>query len=165
MYAAKAVVKTCLTTAHPARLHWATPFQRMLLELTATQWRLLLRSSFSCMAHVSKAVPPCPGIPQVTVHVSGVQCPSMSKRPPGASTSVAAADSGTPAVTATSNGEAAAPAAPTVPVSAPPAAQPEPFAREAKWFSEQRALNREVGPALDTHATAYCWGLRPRHTL
>lgn len=68
----------------------------------------------------------------------------MSKRPPGASTAVAAADSGTPAVTAAANGEEVALAAPTVPVSAPPAGQPEPFAREAKWFSEQRALNREV---------------------
>lgn len=83
---------------------------------------------------------------QVTVHVSGIQCPSMGKRPPGAGTAVAAADSGTPAVAA-ENGEAAA-AAPTVPVpAAGPGAQPEPFSREAKWFTEQRALGREVGAA------------------
>jgi hypothetical protein len=67
----------------------------------------------------------------------------MGKRPPGAGTAVAAADSGAPAV----GGDGDAAAAPTAPstAAAPPAAQPEPFAREAKWFSEQRALGREVG--------------------
>jgi staphylococcal nuclease domain-containing protein 1 len=94
-----------------------------------------------------------PDLTPVTVHVSGVQCPSMGKRPPGAGTAVAAADSGTPAVTGESNGDAAAAAA-AKPAAAPAAApaagpQPEPFAREAKWFSEQRALNREVRIVLD----------------
>lgn len=100
----------------------------------------------------------------VTVHVSGVQCPSMGKRPPGAGATVGAAESGTPAV---ANGGGDAGAAPTVPAAAaaaapapsaaapapstaaPSAPQPEPFAREAKWFSEQRALGREVRIVLD----------------
>ncbi|KAI8465187.1 MAG: hypothetical protein J3K34DRAFT_473642 [Monoraphidium minutum] len=95
-----------------------------------------------------------PDLTPVTVHVSGVQCPSMSKRPPGAGAAVAAAESGTPAVPAAAGGDgaAAATAAPTVPVAAGAGAsqgQPEPFAREAKWFTEQRALNREVRVVLD----------------
>lgn len=93
-----------------------------------------------------------PELTTVTVHVSGVQCPSMGKRPPGAGAAVAAADSGTPAVTGDANGNGAAAAAPAPTVPAPagaPAPQPEPFAREARWFSEQRALSREVRIVLD----------------
>ncbi|GBF98194.1 hypothetical protein Rsub_10694 [Raphidocelis subcapitata] len=86
-----------------------------------------------------------PDLTPVTVHVSGIQCPSMGKRPPGAGASVAAADSGTPAVAAADGAAAAAPAVPV----APAGPQPEPFAREAKYFSEQRALGREVRIVLD----------------
>lgn len=90
-----------------------------------------------------------PDLTQVTVHVSGVQCPSMGKRPPGASAAVAAADSGAPAVAADSSSDAAATPTVPAPASAPAPVQPEPFAREAKWFTEQRALGREVRVVLD----------------
>jgi staphylococcal nuclease domain-containing protein 1 len=62
----------------------------------------------------------------VTVALAGVQAPSMGKRPP--------------APAAAAEGEAP-------PAEAAP--QPEPFAREAKWFSESRVLNQEVRVVLE----------------
>ena len=62
----------------------------------------------------------------VTVALAGVQAPSMGKRPA--------------VVAAPAEGEA--PAADAAP-------QPEPFAREAKWFSESRVLNQEVRVVLE----------------
>lgn len=66
----------------------------------------------------------------ITVQVAGVKCPAMGKR------AVAAEPSAT-------NGEPAVVTAATALASAP-ATQPEPFAREAKYFTETKALNREV---------------------
>jgi staphylococcal nuclease domain-containing protein 1 len=60
------------------------------------------------------------GLQQVTVALAGVQCPSMGKR---------AAAPAAPAA----EGEAPTAAAAAAAV---PAAAAEPFAREAKWFSE-----------------------------
>lgn len=93
----------------------------------------------------------------VTVTLAGVQCPSMGKRPPPAAAAAAPApeaNGSAPAANGTANGNGAAPAAVTaasiaaagVSASAAPGGA-EPFAREAKWFSESRVLNREVRAA------------------
>ena len=61
-----------------------------------------------------------PGLQPATVMVAGVQCPTMGKRPaigPGGDASAV-------------EGQQAQ-------------QQPEPFAREAKWYAEARVLNRE----------------------
>lgn len=69
----------------------------------------------------------------VTVMVCGVQAPSLGRRP-------------APGPPPTSNG--AADSAATAVASAPEAA-PEPFSREAKHFSESKALNRLAsGPVM-----------------
>jgi staphylococcal nuclease domain-containing protein 1 len=89
----------------------------------------------------------------VTVTLAGVQCPSMGKRPPPAAAAAPAPEANGAAAEANgtaANGNGAAPAAVTaasiaaagVTAAAPGGA--EPFAREAKWFSESRVLNREV---------------------
>ena len=71
----------------------------------------------------------------VTAHVAGAQCPSMGKKP-------------APAVASASRDEREKDDA--LPASAPPASDvpaaptPEPFAREAKHFTETRLLHRDV---------------------
>ena len=91
-----------------------------------------------------------PDLQSATVMVAGVQCPSMGRRPlPTAAPSAPAA--------AAADGEGAAPAAATTAASIAAAAgapssaeaQPEPFAREAKYFAELRCLNREVKLTLE----------------
>lgn len=113
----------------------------------------------------------------VTVTLAGVQCPSMGKRPaatpaaapaPEANGSAPEADG-----TANGNGAAAPPAAVTaasiaasgVTASAAPGGA-EPFAREAKWFSESRVLNREVSNhsgGRGAAGSAYTAGGTPGH--
>jgi staphylococcal nuclease domain-containing protein 1 len=77
------------------------------------------------------------GLQQVTVALAGVQCPSMGKR--AAAPAAPAAEGGA------GGGELTAAAA----AASVPAAAAEPFAREAKWFSEVRVLNREVRVVLE----------------
>jgi staphylococcal nuclease domain-containing protein 1 len=87
----------------------------------------------------------------VTVAVAGVQCPSMGKKAPAP----AAAESNGTAAAANgeANGEGSAPAGNGAVTAASIAAAgvsstsaapggPEPLAREAKWFTESRCLNR-----------------------
>ncbi|KAF8068404.1 elongation factor G [Scenedesmus sp. PABB004] len=105
----------------------------------------------------------------VTVAVAGVQCPNMGKRPPPAAAPAPAAANGDAAPAA--NGDAAPAAAPAPPPAAGGAVTaasiaaagvapggaggagapggPEPLAREAKWFTERRALGREVRVVLE----------------
>eukprot|EP00878_Enallax_costatus_P006933 GHUV01007265.1.p1 GENE.GHUV01007265.1~~GHUV01007265.1.p1 ORF type:complete len:560 (+),score=208.13 GHUV01007265.1:80-1759(+) len=97
----------------------------------------------------------------LTVAVAGVQCPSMGKRP--AATAAPTADSnGTAAAEANgtdANGSAApasgAVTAASIAASGVAAAAQqgpggaEPLAREAKWFTESRCLNREVRVVLE----------------
>lgn len=109
----------------------------------------------------------------VTVTLAGVQCPSMGKRPPPAAAAAPAPEANGAAAEANgtaANGNGAAPAAVTaasiaaagVTAAAAPGGA-EPFAREAKWFSESRVLNREVripwqgwGRALGMHNRQHC---------
>lgn len=103
----------------------------------------------------------------VTVTLAGVQCPSMGKRAPAATPAApapeangaAAANGNGAAANGTANGNGAAAAAAPAAVTAASiaaagvssAAAPggaEPLAREAKWFSESRVLNREVSQGL-----------------
>lgn len=76
-----------------------------------------------------------PDLVSATVMVAGVQCPGMGRRTPAA---------GAPAATSAAPGTAAAALAGSAPGAAADGAQPEPFAREARHFSELRCLNREV---------------------
>lgn len=96
----------------------------------------------------------------VTVAVAGVQCPSMGKRPAAAQAAPAADSNGTAAESAAeANGSAAPPsgavtAASIAAAGMSSAAQQgpgaaEPLAREAKWFTESRCLNREVRVVLE----------------
>eukprot|EP00899_Mesostigma_viride_P011044 jgi/Mesvir1/19941/Mv13205-RA.1 len=108
----------------------------------------------------------------VQVFLGGVQCPSMGRRPPRAADS-AVADAGADAADKDAADPAKAPAgdgakadaatgsAPAVPqtaaqvaaaaqaAAAAAASQPEPFAREAKHFTEVRALHRDVRLVLE----------------
>lgn len=98
----------------------------------------------------------------VTVAVAGVQCPSMGKRPAPAAAPTPAADSNGTAAEANgadTNGSAA-PAGGAVTAASIAAAgvsaaaqqgpgAAEPLAREAKWFTESRCLNREVRVVLE----------------
>lgn len=70
-----------------------------------------------------------PDFSYVTISVCGIQCPSMGKR--------VVVDPG-----ATAENGAAAPAE-------QPASNAEPYAREAKFFSEMRVLNRDVKVVLE----------------
>jgi staphylococcal nuclease domain-containing protein 1 len=99
-----------------------------------------------------------PDLTPASVAVCGVVCPSLNRRPaPGAA--AAAPASAAPAAEDGATAEAAAPgslasklAATSVSgAGAGPAAAgvTEPFAREARWFTEQRALNREVKLVLE----------------
>jgi staphylococcal nuclease domain-containing protein 1 len=91
-----------------------------------------------------------PDLQSATVMVAGVQCPSMGRRPPPTAPAAApAADSdGAPA----SSGPAAGSAAALVAgggASSQQEVQPEPFAREARYFTELRCLNAEVKVVLE----------------
>lgn len=66
-----------------------------------------------------------PDLTSATVMVAGVQCPSMGRRPPSS---------------ALNGGDASGAA----PAEATKEAQPEPFAREARHYTESRCLNRDV---------------------
>ena len=70
-----------------------------------------------------------PSLQSATIMVAGVQCPSMGRRPAAA-----------PAEGADSAAAVAA---------AAPEAAPEPFAREAKYYTELRTLNKEVTIVLE----------------
>ena len=88
-----------------------------------------------------------PGLQSATLMVAGVQCPSMGRRPPpAAAPAAAAADGDAPGGPAPPGSAAALVAAGT-----PAAAEggPEPFAREARHFTELRCLNREVKVTLE----------------
>lgn len=84
-----------------------------------------------------------PSLTPASVNVAGVQCPSFKRVAADAAAAAAAASA---AATPASNGEAA-PADPAAPAQA--AVQPEPYAREAKYFTESRTLNREVRVVLE----------------
>lgn len=87
-----------------------------------------------------------PDLQSATVMVAGVQCPSMGRRPPPtAAPAPAAAAEGEAAVPAAA-GPAPGSAASLVAAGTPAAADagPEPFAREARYFTEVRTLNKEV---------------------
>lgn len=91
-----------------------------------------------------------PDLQSATVMVAGVQCPSMGRRPPPSAAPAAAAggeEGGAPAAPAAPGSAAALVAAGTPQGQAD--GQPEPFAREAKYFSELRTLNKEVKVVLE----------------
>ena len=86
-----------------------------------------------------------PDLQSAMLNVAGVLCPSMGRRPAAAAAAPAAAAGG--------EGEGGAPAGPAPGSAAsleaagtPAAAEagPEPFAREARYFTEVRTLNKEV---------------------
>ncbi|KAL3140607.1 hypothetical protein ABBQ32_005177 [Trebouxia sp. C0010 RCD-2024] len=83
----------------------------------------------------------------VEVHLVAVSCPSMNnRRPPGAGMM-----SGAPAVNGNAPAAAAEAADQTKPSTAgsDPPAQPEPYAREAKYLSESKVLGRDVRVMLE----------------
>jgi staphylococcal nuclease domain-containing protein 1 len=90
-----------------------------------------------------------PELQSATVMVAGVQCPSMGRRPPPAAAPAPATADGEEAngTGGVAPGSAAALVAAGTPATAPEA-QPEPFAREARHFTELRTLNREVKVVL-----------------
>lgn len=89
-----------------------------------------------------------PELQSATVMVAGVQCPSMGRRPPPTAAPAAPAADGEEAA---ATGPAAGTAASLVAAgtSAPSEVQAEPFAREARYFTELRTLNREVKIVLE----------------
>ncbi|KAI3435969.1 hypothetical protein D9Q98_002027 [Chlorella vulgaris] len=94
-----------------------------------------------------------PDLQSATVMLAGVQCPSMGRRPPptAAPSAAAAPAEGEPA-TAPTAGAAPGSVAALVAAGTPAVsgeAQPEPFAREARYFTELRTLNREVKVTLE----------------
>jgi staphylococcal nuclease domain-containing protein 1 len=94
-----------------------------------------------------------PGLESATVMVAGVQCPGMGRRPAAPANGGGASDTATAA--ASKSGPAAGTAAAAVAAGAGAAAstagdgQPEPFAREARHFTELRCLNRDVKLILE----------------
>jgi staphylococcal nuclease domain-containing protein 1 len=104
-----------------------------------------------------------PDLTPASVAVCGVVCPSLNRRPaPGAAAAAPAAAAAAPAAedgaAATEPASAAAPGSLASKLAgatlaggpgAPAAGVTEPFAREARWFTEQRLLNREVRLVLE----------------
>ncbi|KAG7669099.1 hypothetical protein Ndes2526B_g00826 [Nannochloris sp. 'desiccata'] len=89
-----------------------------------------------------------PDLTSATVMVAGVQCPGMGRRPAVAP----AAGSDNASAAASKGGPAAGTAAAAVAAGASSTAgdgQPEPFAREARHFTEIRCLNRDVKLILE----------------
>jgi len=93
-----------------------------------------------------------PDLASATVMVAGVQCPSMGRRPAaspsaGSDNAAAAASKGGPAAGTAAAAVAAGSSAGSS--STPGDGQPEPFAREARHFTEIRCLNRDVKLILE----------------
>ncbi len=91
-----------------------------------------------------------PDLQSATVMVAGVQCPSMGRRPPPSAAPAAAppAEEGVAPAAPAAPGSAAALVAAGTPQGQADG-QPEPFAREAKYFTELRTLNKEVKIVLE----------------
>ncbi len=86
-----------------------------------------------------------PELQSATVMVAGVQCPSMGRRPPPTAAvppAAAAEGEAAPAAAGPAPGSAASLVAAGTPAASD--AGPEPFAREARYFTEVRTLNKEV---------------------
>ena len=91
-----------------------------------------------------------PDLQTATVMVAGVQCPSLGRRPPPSAAAPAA--SGEEGAAVPTTGPAPGSAAAAVAAGAAPTAaegQPEAFSREAKYFTEQRTLHKEVKLILE----------------